>query len=37
MDIVLFLIAIGIGVSWGHGVLKYKGKEYKFSMDGLSN
>ena len=29
-------IAIGIGVSWGHGVLKYKGKEYKFSLDGLS-
>jgi len=29
-------IAIGIGVSWGHGTLKYKGKEYKFSLNGLS-
>ena len=29
-------IAIGIGVSWGHGVLKYKGKDYKFSLEGLS-
>ena len=29
-------IAIGIGVSWGHGILKYKGKEYKFSLEGLS-
>ena len=29
-------IAIGIGVSWGHGTLKYKGKEYKFSLEGLS-
>ncbi len=29
-------IAIGIGVSWGKGKLKYRGKEYKFSMKGLS-
>ncbi len=29
-------VALGIGVSWGHGVLKYKGKEYKFSLEGLS-
>lgn len=29
-------IAIGIGVSWGHGTLKYKGKEYRFKVDGLS-
>lgn len=29
-------IAIGIGVSWGKGKLKYHGKEYKFSMKGLS-
>ena len=29
-------VAVGIGVSWGHGVLKYKGKEYKFKLNGLS-
>jgi hypothetical protein len=29
-------IALGIGISWGHGTLKYKGKEYKFSLEGLS-
>ena len=29
-------IAIGIGVNWGKGKLKYRGKEYKFSMKGLS-
>jgi len=29
-------IALGIGVSWGHGTLKYKGKEYKFSLEGIS-
>jgi len=29
-------IAIGIGVNWGKGTLKYHGKEYKFSMKGLS-
>ncbi len=29
-------VAVGIGVSWGHGVLNYNGKKYKFSMDGLS-
>ncbi len=29
-------IAIGIGVSWGHGTLKFKGKEYKFKVNGLS-
>ena len=29
-------IAVGIGVSWGSGVLKYKGKDYKFSLEGLS-
>jgi len=29
-------IAIGIGVSWGHGTLKFKGKEYRFKVDGLS-
>ena len=29
-------IAIGIGVNWGHGTLKFQGKEYKFKLDGLS-
>ena len=29
-------IAIGIGVTWGHGTLKFKGKEYKFKVNGLS-
>jgi hypothetical protein len=29
-------VAIGIGVQWGDGVLKFKGKEYKFEINGLS-
>jgi len=29
-------IAIGVGVQWGNGVLTFKGKEYKFSVKGLS-
>ncbi|MFC1515868.1 EipA family protein [Thermodesulfobacteriota bacterium] len=29
-------VAIGIGVQWGDGVLTFKGKEYKFKIDGLS-
>ena len=29
-------IAIGVGVSWGDGVLEYRGKKYPFSVDGLS-
>ncbi len=29
-------VAIGIGVQWGHGTLKFQGKEYKFSVKGLS-
>ncbi len=29
-------IAIGIGVQWGDGILKFQGKEYKFSIKGLS-
>jgi hypothetical protein len=29
-------VAIGIGVSWGDGSLKFDGKEYKFSVEGLS-
>ena len=29
-------IAIGVGVSWGDGVLEYRGKKYPFTVDGLS-
>ena len=29
-------IAIGIGVSWGDGVLDYRGQTYVFSVSGLS-
>jgi hypothetical protein len=29
-------IAAGVGVSWGDGKLTFKGKEYPFSIDGLS-
>jgi len=29
-------IAVGIGVSWGNGKLKYHGKEYNISVKGLS-
>ena len=29
-------IAIGVGVSWGDGVLQYRGKNYPFSVTGLS-
>ena len=29
-------VAAGIGVSWGAGVLKYKGKSYAFKVSGLS-
>jgi len=29
-------IAAGVGVSWGDGVLSFKGKQYRFSVDGLS-
>jgi hypothetical protein len=36
IDIKSKTIAIGIGVSWGDGVLNYKGKSYKFKVDGLS-
>jgi hypothetical protein len=28
--------AAGVGVSWGAGVLKYKGKSYAFKVSGLS-
>jgi hypothetical protein len=29
-------VALGIGYTWGNGVLTYQGKEYPFSIDGLS-
>ena len=29
-------VAIGVGVSWGDGVLTYKGKKYSFTVEGLS-
>jgi hypothetical protein len=29
-------IAVGIGVSWGDGKLNFKGKDYSFSVKGLS-
>jgi hypothetical protein len=29
-------IAVGIGVSWGDGKLTFKGKDYPFTVNGLS-
>ena len=29
-------IAVGAGVTWGDGKLKFRGKEYAFSVSGLS-
>jgi hypothetical protein len=29
-------VAAGIGYSWGGGVLHFQGKDYKFTVDGLS-
>jgi hypothetical protein len=29
-------VAAGIGVSWGDGTLTFKGKQYPFTIDGLS-
>ena len=29
-------VAIGVGVSWGDGVLTFQGKNHKFSVNGLS-
>lgn len=28
-------VAAGVGVNWGHGMLKYKGKKYPISITGL--
>jgi hypothetical protein len=29
-------VAVGVGYTWGDGVLHYKGKDYPFSVSGLS-
>ena len=29
-------LAVGVGYSWGDGVMKFEGKEYKFSVQGLN-
>jgi hypothetical protein len=29
-------VAVGIGYTWGNGVLTYQGKEHPFSIEGLS-
>ncbi len=29
-------VALGVGVQWGSGVLKFKGKEYNFKVNGIS-
>ena len=29
-------VAVGLGYSWGSGELRYKGKKYPFSIDGVS-
>jgi len=29
-------VSLGVGYTWGGGVLTYKGKEYKFKIDGLT-
>ena len=29
-------VALGVGVSWGDGILEYKGKKYPFTVEGLS-
>jgi hypothetical protein len=29
-------LAVGVGLSWGHGVLWFKGKKYPFHIEGLS-
>ena len=29
-------IAAGVGLSWGHGKLNFNGKEYRFSIDGVT-
>jgi hypothetical protein len=29
-------VAVGVGYSWGHGVLTYKGRQYPFKITGLT-
>jgi hypothetical protein len=36
VSIELTSVAVGIGGTWGNGVLTFQGKEYKFKMNGFS-
>lgn len=36
LDVQSTSVAVGIGVGWGDGKLRFKGKEYLFSVEGLS-
>jgi len=36
VSIELTSVAVGVGGEWGHGVLTFQGKEYKFKMNGFS-
>jgi len=36
MDFSGHLVAVGVGVSWGHGVLHYQGKDYPYTLKGFS-
>jgi hypothetical protein len=36
MEVKATSIAIGVGVTWGDGTLKFKGKDHAFSISGLS-
>jgi hypothetical protein len=29
-------VSLGIGYTWGHGTLRYKGRDYKFKVNGLN-
>lgn len=36
VSIELTSLAAGVGASWGKGVLRYQGREYRFKVNGLS-
>lgn len=36
VSIELTSVAAGVGASWGHGVLRYQGREHRFKVSGLS-
>jgi hypothetical protein len=36
VSIELHSVAVGVGASWGTGVLRFQGKEYSFSVSGLT-